>query len=177
MRADIATRCPVNLPCIHLNAPAQCRHPDRAVFTVTGKMRVERLLCLFPFCFQVKSGGFVGLTDVKGLLWCECGQRCSLPWSLTVYERVYLRCRRAVRLRGRYKHPGTYHPVNRFGGTERGRAFNIPALVIAAFDVFRQVAACARMGGVFAERAVKHDLYPRPVSGFFCGQCLREFIS
>lgn len=49
-----------------------------------------------------------------------------------------------------------YHAIKRLGGTEGGRALNTGALVIALFEIFRQVAAGTHMRGLSAERAVKH---------------------
>jgi len=59
-----------------------------------------------------------------------------------------------------------YHAVECLGGAERGRAFNTGALVIALFEVFRQIAAGTHMRGLSAERAVKHGSALRLLSLF-----------
>ena len=51
--------------------------------------------------------------------------------------------------------------VNGFDGVKRRRALNIGALVIALFDVIRQIAGGAGMRRLFAERTVHHGSSPR----------------
>ena len=59
-----------------------------------------------------------------------------------------------------------YHAIQSFGGAERGRALNTGALVIALFEVFRQIAAGTHMRRLFTERAVKHGSALRLLSLF-----------
>ena len=59
-----------------------------------------------------------------------------------------------------------YHAVERLRGPEGGRTLNTGALVIALFEVFRQIAAGTRVRGLSAERAVKHGSALRLLSFF-----------
>lgn len=86
---------------------------------------------------------------------------------MTVWRAVaalyFTGCRRCDRLRDRWRflRRGPDNLVDGFSGAERRRALNVGALVIALFDVLRQIAGGAGMRRLFAERTVHHGSSPR----------------